>query len=146
MPGRFPYKKLTKYPHMKPEDVKVWERLLEEEPSLFDTCDYDFALGKGAPTNPDHPEEIQFDHTILTQKKVDVIGYVGNDVYVIEVKPIADMRALGQILTYFELYTAEYKNEGNVYRMVVCGGIERELDTMFQRNDIIIKEVSTLSS
>ncbi len=45
MEGRFPFKILAKYPHMKPEDIAVWERFINKNPGYFDTVDYDVHLG-----------------------------------------------------------------------------------------------------
>lgn len=139
MPGRFPFKRLSKYPHMKPEDVKVWDRLIASTPGFFETVDYDVAVGQGAPQNPDLPPEIQADGKILTQKKVDAVGYLGQNVYVVEVKPIADMRALGQILTYTALFTADHPELENVFPMIVCGSVERELMPQFERHGILVE-------
>ena len=124
---------------MKPEDVAVWGRFIAKNPGLFESCDYDMALGVGAPVDPNHPEEIQRDHTILTQKKVDVVAYRLDQVTLIEVKPIADMRAMGQIMTYHHLYTQAHPEQTNVWKMVVCGKVERELAEIFANNGILIR-------
>ena len=77
MIGRFPYKHLAKYPHMQPEDVNVWDFFVETTPDFFETCDYDVTVGEGAKQNPEHPENIQYDGKILTQKKIDVVFGAG---------------------------------------------------------------------
>lgn len=139
MKGRFEFKPLTKYPGMKPEDIAVWDRFIIKNPGYFDTVDYNFPLGTGAPVNPDHPPEIQYDHTILTQKKVDVVGYRGDSITIVEVKPIADMRALGQALTYSHLYAADHPEALDIHRMVVAGSLERELDEVYSKQGIEIE-------
>ncbi|MCR4323012.1 MAG: hypothetical protein NUV61_02905 [Candidatus Azambacteria bacterium] len=140
MQGRFyEYKKLSKYPRMKPEDVAVWERFIENNPDYFDNVEYDVEIGAGAPQNPELPENIQADGKILTQKKIDVVGYRDDVVYVIELKPTADMRCLGQMLTYPTLYKATYSPIAEVKSMVICREVERELDALFAEHDIEIK-------
>jgi len=139
MTGRFEFKTLAKYPHMKPEDVAVWERFITKNPGYFDSVDYDFPVGEGAPTSPDHPPEIQYDHKILTQKKIDAVGYRGNTVTIIEVKPIADMKALGQALTYSHLYAIDHAEATDIQRMVVAGSIERELEGIYTQHDVQIE-------
>jgi len=57
--GRFPYKHLAKYPHLKPEDIQVWEEFIAQNPKHFLTCDYDVCVGDGAPQDPNLPENIQ---------------------------------------------------------------------------------------
>ena len=124
---------------MKPEDIAVWERYISKNPARFESVDYDFRVGTGAEVDPNHPEEMQRDHTILTQKKIDAVAYVGSFVYLIEVKPIADMKALGQILTYHKLYTVDNPQELAVRKMIVCGSIERELEPIFAENNIFVE-------
>lgn len=139
MPGRFPFQHLSKYPHMKPEDVAVWERFIEAKPTFFDSVDYDVRCGIGAETNPDHPPEIQYDHTVLTQKKIDVVGYKNDLIYIVEVGPIADMRKLGQILTYTKLYKADHPDIDRPVPMVLCREIERELADLFDDHAVTIE-------
>lgn len=139
MTGRFPYGILAKYPHMKPEDIKVWERFIAQRPDHFDRVDYDVAVGAGAPTDPTHPPEIQADHTILTQKKVDVVAYKDGKTYVIEVGPIADMRKLGQALAYSHLYANDHPDELPLTRMVIAGEMERELEQVYATNGVEVE-------
>lgn len=124
---------------MKPEDIAVWERFIKRAPTYFERVDYDVAVGKGAPQNPNHPANIQADGKILTQKKVDVVAYIGDLVYVVEVGPIADMRKLGQILTYYKLYTTDHPEHSQVFKMVVCGELEREVSPLFAENEIMLE-------
>lgn len=139
MPGRFEYKTLAKYPHMKPEDVAVWERFITKNPAFFERVDYDVVVGAGAPQNADHSENIQKMGTILTQKKIDVVGYNGELASIVEVGPIADMRKLGQILTYATLFAATYPDVRIAQKIVLCGQVERELEPMFAEHDIVIE-------
>lgn len=134
--ARFKYEKLSKYPHMKPEDIAVWERFLIAKPDFFERVDYDYKVGEGAPQAPTLPENIARDGKILTQKKVDVVGYKGDDTTIVELKPIADMRALGQILSYFQLYISTESLTGDVFKLVIAGEIERELEAVFEEQSI----------
>lgn len=136
MLGRFPFKTLEKYPHMKPEDVAVWERYIKINPGIFDSVDYDVGLGVGTPLEKEQSEKMQADWLALTRKKIDVIAYgLDGKRYLIEVKPIANMRALGQILTYEELYTRN--NAGLIAKsLVIAGKVDRELAVMFDKHQI----------
>jgi len=136
--GRFPFAPLSKYPHMKPEDVAVWNRFVAANSGLFDTVDYDVPVGTGADVDPEHPDAIQYDAKILTRKKVDVVAYKGNAVFVIEVKPVANARGLGQILTYLPLWLADHPGELDVRGMVVAGEMEREMAAVYAGHQIIV--------
>lgn len=139
--GRFPYKKLAKYPHLKPEDIAVWELFIEQNPTEFLTCNYDVACGVGAPQDPSLPENIQRDGKILTQKKIDVVGYINNDITIIELKPIANARALGQLLTYKDLYIECYPDHPTPKMMVIANSIEREMQATFDAQGIVVRTV-----
>lgn len=139
MAGRFPFTKLPKYPHMKPEDIAVWERFIDANPGYFETVDYDVAVGPGSGSPQGTPENLKHMQKTLTQKKIDVVGYIGNTHYVCEVGPVADMRKLGQILTYIELYAQERPDASFLEKMVVVGAIERDLDQMFQKHGILVE-------
>ena len=116
---------------MKPEDVAAWERFVDSFPGYFDSVDYNFALGEGVDVGEAEPESQRRGFQTLTQKKVDVVGYRGTTVFIVEVKPIADMRALGQALVYSHLYAADHPEVTDLQRMVVAGEIERELAPVY---------------
>lgn len=139
MGGRFPFTRLAKYPHMKPEDVAVWERFIDAHPGYFDTVDYDVAVGTGVSPAGKHDPAIEAGYQTLTQKKVDAIGYKSDRITIVEVKPIADMRALGQAITYSHLYAEDHPEAGDLTRLVVAGAIERDLAPIYATQGVEIE-------
>lgn len=134
--GRFWFTKLAKYPHMKPADVAVWERFIQENRDAFERVDYDFHVGEGAdflPTGEDTPDGRE---NRLYQRKIDVVGYRGNEVTLIEVKPSADMAALGQIQTYGELYAKGNFSQFEPILLVVAGKIMVEMKDVYQAKGV----------
>ena len=138
MEGRFKYKLLSKYPHMKPADVEVWEKFIIAHPDFFDTVDYDFRVGEGAnflPTGEKTPDERE---NWLYQRKIDVVGYKSLNIWIIEIKPIADMFALGQIIVYRDLCIKEKKFPGDFESAVMCSKINKEMKEVFYKQSITI--------
>ena len=138
MAGRFKFEKLAKYPHMKPADIEVWERFMVLNPRFFDSVDYDFHVGEGAdflPTGSDTPDGRE---NRLYQKKIDVVGYKKEEVWIIEVKPQADMLALGQVLSYKEIYAKEIGAEQPLTLAVICKNITNEMREVFRTHKIKI--------
>lgn len=136
--ARFKYEKLAKYPHMKPYDVEVWERFMELNPNMFDGVDYDVCVGEGAdflPTGEDTPDGRE---NRLYQKKIDVVGYKNGDVWLIEVKPEGNASALGQILTYAELWMKSGKTPRYVTMAVVCKTAAKELEAVYLKHGVIL--------
>ena len=70
MQGRFKYGKLSKYPHMKPEDVAIWERFLLDYPEYFDTVDYDVSVGVGRMPNELTGDNVEKGWKDLTSKRL----------------------------------------------------------------------------
>ena len=123
---------------MKPNDVAVWERFVDKRPDFFESVDYDYHIGEGAdflPTNEDTPDGRE---NRLYQRKVDVVGYRKNEVWIIEVKPEAGMTALGQVLTYAHLAEADPKLNTNQTLAVVCEKVTPEMENLFDKHNIII--------
>ena len=136
--GRFKYKLLAKYPHLKPKDIAVWELFVKCNDDFFDSVDYDYPVGEGAdflPTGTKTPDERE---NKLYQRKIDVVGYVNNEVWIIEVKPKADMSTLGQILTYQALAKGHDKLGGNPILAVLCYGTSNEMRKIFNQYNIRI--------
>lgn len=115
------YGKRAWYPHMMPEDVAVWERFIDQNPGWFESCEYDFPVGKV-------PDFVTADATgdaatmeRLYKKKIDVVGKWNDVVTLIELKPICSTSTIGQILGYKHLYVRDIAATPEPAAMVICG-------------------------
>src|SRR3990167_8489404 len=96
----YKYEKLTKYPHMRPGDIAIWDAYLDKNAEDFLRCWYDVKVGE-----PEIPE-IQINEKLreswwdLTRWGIDVLAEDNEFFYVIEIKPNANAKALGQALAY----------------------------------------------
>lgn len=131
MVGRFAFDHLSKYPHMQPLDVAVWERFISTHPDYFERVDYDVLVGTGVEPTGKHDANVEAGYQTLTQKKIDVVGYKDGKTTIVEVKPIANMRGLGQIIVYSHLYADDHQEAGPLTRLIVAGEMERELEPVF---------------
>ncbi len=104
----FPAEKLQQYPHMFPLDIAIWERFLATHEKLYNTVAYDVKVGTGTPVPANTPPEYARMQDILSKYRIDVVGFDGSQIYIIEVKPEASTVALGQVLTYIELYKRDF--------------------------------------
>lgn len=141
MIGQYKFGKLVSYPHMKPEDVALWERFIAAQPDAFDTVDYDVKVGVGRMPMFRQADNIEKGWKDLTQKKIDVVAYKGNDVTIIEVKPNARANALGQIWMYDELYKADFKPEGKVLNMIITNDLDPDTLRVAATGDVTIIKV-----
>jgi hypothetical protein len=98
------YKKLLKYPHLKPEETEIWSRFIEKHPDIFKSVEYDVLVGKGAEVGEEESEEMRKDIEYLTKKKIDVIGFTDGEIWVIEIRKRAGLDIVGKVVSYRELY------------------------------------------
>lgn len=118
---------------MSNEDTQLWTRFLQKYASDYDSFDYDFAVGTGEDPGSSVPENFRKDYLDLTKKRIDAVGYKGTDITIFEVKPRAGTTALGQLLTYFELFRRTNPSVTHLSMAVVTELInteERDLYTL----------------
>ena len=136
MIGRFPYRKLVKYPHMSPEDIITWELFIDLFPNAFDSVDYDFPCCRV----PEHTK-LAIDLNIagserVNQYRVDVIGYQGDAVYITELKKRATPAVLGHLKAEKLFFTRDHENNKNVIMLLIARDMTPELDMLAKAEDI----------
>jgi len=97
-----------KYPHMVPNEVRIWKLFLKKHGSVFDNYRYDMHVGKGIGKVPGYDKTMQDMAIRLTQKRIDVVAYRGQAAYIIEIKERAGLSAIGQLIAYKKLYEDQY--------------------------------------
>lgn len=103
---KYPFKLLPNYPHMKPADIAIWERFIIAHPDAYDSVQYDLGIGLLPPFNTVVVPETGGSDQELYLRKIDVVGFKGGVIDIIEVKPNAGPSAVGQV----EHNTFLYKN------------------------------------
>lgn len=100
---------LNHYPHMLEGEAKIWTRFLRATDLEFESITYDTHLGAGVLPLPTDPEYMRRLLSAVTKKRVDAIGETAEDIWIFEIKPRISMSALGQLITYFELYQEQIR-------------------------------------
>lgn len=98
------YKKLLKYPHLKKEEAEIWSRFIDKYPDAFESVDYDVLVGAGAQVEEGETEAMRREIEYLTKKKIDVVGFKGDEISVIEIRQRAGLDIVGKVVAYVELY------------------------------------------
>ena len=128
------------YPHMMAEDTAVWTKFLESEVVEIRRVWYDMRVGMSVLRMEGPQTQESRIAAGLTRKRIDVIASVGNDFWVIEVKPRANMYAVGQVLVYTRLFSQEYVTTGQVISVIVCGNSDEDLLDEFEDFGILVFE------
>lgn len=105
--AKMPYKKYLKYPHLGPEDTRIWNKFITENPHFFKAVEYDVKVGEAREYPEAEEGPIKEDLKYLSKKRIDVVGFKNSEIYIIELKPKAGMSAIGQALSLAELYRDE---------------------------------------
>jgi len=123
------------------EDKKVWDRFVVKFPERFESVDYDFRVGDGETPSQDLEENYQRMVKMLSQHRIDAIGWIGDEPTIIEVKPRAVISALGQLQGYRILFTNEFSRFGIPGLLMVCEVISQDVRRVFQEMKIPIEVV-----
>ena len=101
---KIPYEKLLRYPHLSPQEKEIWDRFIEKNPQFFTEVIYDARVGEGRDYS-DYPEDkIREDLEHLSKKRIDVVGFTDDVIYVIEIRPKANLSAIGNAWGLAELF------------------------------------------
>lgn len=136
-----PYKPTWKgnYPHMLPEDRPIWDRFLTLNPSLFLEVYYDVLLG-GVYPGPEYGSEKMrkmFHHN--TAKRIDVLGILKDEVWIVEVASHPGLRAVGQLQTYMALWFQDPKIQLPVKGVLVCRSIDADLEAALKFYGMLLR-------
>jgi len=119
------YEKTPWYPNVRETETLIWERFLAKFPDAYDEVAYNVKVGQGAAI-PDGTEEIiADDFKQLTQRKIDVMGFKGSAIDIIELKPYAGTGAVGQVKAYGVLYKSTYDKEAKP-NLIVMTDVEQQ--------------------
>lgn len=112
---------------MKPNDVAIWERFIDQFPTAYDECEYDVAVGSAPEFDTVVNDENQATADKLYQRKIDVVGWKDGKCHVIELKPRAGTSALGQVRGYVHLYIKEHGNVGPCTPVVITDSLGADM-------------------
>lgn len=97
------------YPHLLPWDIPLWEAFLDLHGQDYDRFEYDIRVGRGRPAPRSLPTNIRKMALDLSMRRIDVVGHTSARIDIIEVTRVADLKAVGQLMTYPRLYRATYE-------------------------------------
>lgn len=134
--GRFPNTQLARYPRMSPEDAITWGKFLKEHGKEYDSFDYDLRVGQGVIAEANVPAKFIEDYKMLTQKRIDCVGYTSKGAAIFEVKQRAGLSALGQLNAYQRLFQETYPTIPIISLNLVCDFITDEERRLYETSKI----------
>lgn len=131
----------TKYPHMMPADITLWQRFLRLE--YWDNAKYayDVHVGTEAPNLDQLLPEFALMGRALSTKRIDVVSFLEYATFVIEVKPYAGLSAVGQAISYPLLFKRQYPHRPNVKGMIITDHAQLDIPWLCQQLKITLLEM-----
>jgi len=157
---------VPRYPHLGPEEAKIWHKFLATTKLNFIRIDYDVHVGTGY--IPDYLmkeylrrkeqyekglitykefheiEAVVKSITALTQLRIDAVGETEREIWIFEVKPRAGRSALGQLEAYRFWYIRQFRPSKPVRLAVVCYDVDKNLEPIFASKGIEVFRVPLL--
>lgn len=132
----YKYEKRYHYPHMKPNDIAIWERFIEAYPDAYFRVQYDVGIG-------DIPEFMEQTSSPqgqamreLYRLKIDVVAESERFLDIVEVKHEAAPSSLGQLLAYVDLYKRDFAPTKAVRPVLITNVRKPNMDYLTQQQGI----------
>jgi len=116
-----------KPPHMLAPDIPIWYRFLDEWAPHFDKLYYDCLLGGPDLTAEQLADPMKRMSRALLSKRADAIAETKDETWLIEVSASPGMRALGQLLTYHELWKQDPQISKTIRLVLVADVIDPDI-------------------
>lgn len=127
------------YPHMLQEDFPVWTRFLDLYGSQFLKFYYDVRVGGVYPGPEYGDEKYRQMYYYNTAKRIDALGEMEKEIWIIEVASRAGLRAMGQLLTYLPLWLDDIKIQKTARPVLVANVVDDDLRRSLEINGVLVR-------
>jgi hypothetical protein len=119
----------SKFPGMRPTEANVLRAWLRQHEHEYDKFDYNVRVGPGLDPGPEYSEAVRKTAIDSSQKRIDAVGWRGEEPTLIEVKDFAIGLAIAQISEYGRLWVS-YRPDSDVPKLlIVCTRAEPGFST-----------------
>lgn len=133
-----PFEKRYKYPHMMPEDRAIWERFIDANPMAFEMCAYDVPVGSVPEFDTTVNAESGGNAEKLYKKKIDVVAFKGEVLFIIELKPKAGTGTIGQVKGYRTLFKRDYNPKQILQAMIITDEMRPDMEFLAEEERVQI--------
>lgn len=127
---------MTKFPHLLPVDAELWRQFLESFGGSYSQIEYDVRVGAGRDPGEAYPANIRYDAIVLSQRRIDAVGYQAKTITLFEVTASAGLTALGQMIAYPHLFIETYSPDRPVKPHLVTYGFQADMEKLYVANNI----------
>lgn len=129
------------YVHMGPADKILWRRWLDAGGSKLAPFQYDTRVGAGLQM-PDGSTRLQREIAYIeTAKRVDAIAYTQEPAIIFEVKPRAGTTAVGQLITYGDLWHQDNPFRSRPRLWLITDRLQPDIGFVLTKNGLQLTEL-----
>ena len=132
---------MNRYPGLMLEDADVWEKYLSDPFQRLEKVWYDVRVGEAVPLPSDADELDMRISAAVTRKRIDVVAWVDQVYWVIELKPFANYVALGQVVTYSRLFSQEFPKATPLLPVVIAALVDVDIVDSADNLGVLLIEV-----
>lgn len=128
---------MVKYPHMKPGiETRVWDSFRKKWGDRYSAFKYDVHVGQGKYITQGVRLSVTKGFQRLTQKRIDVVGFTGTGVDLIEVKDRGSWTALGQLVGYRQMWEKENTGVHVEGLVLVCASCDEDVQECLEAQGV----------
>lgn len=126
------------FPERTPRESSLIIDFLNAHIHEYDWYAFSVRVGQGTPPNPAHLPGVQQQTVRNSKLRIDMLAKVASQPFIFEVKERAIHHAIGQCITYAQLYREEHPDEPSPILGVIARTIEPDMERVFQSNGITV--------
>lgn len=128
--------------HLMPAEKKLWASWMQEHGDQWTGYVYDVHVGQGRPAPDHYPANIQAMALSISQYRIDVIARKAGVLWIFEVKPYAGTAALGQLVSYEDLYRWTFNFTDPIKKALVTDVLRPDIKALADARGITVYIVS----
>jgi hypothetical protein len=126
----------ARYPHLLDQDAPILTAYLLEHGHRYHTVFFDVQVGQGRDPGPDYQDNIRNMAIRLSRRRIDALGLGKDTVDIIEITEAAGTTAIGQLITYQELYIKGRPNTQTPRLIIAARSLQTDMQPPFDALDI----------
>lgn len=132
------YKKLPHYPHMSERDKEIWERFISVNPDYYESVCYDYPVGDPPPFNTMTDEDEDWNQDMLYRQRIDVVGERESWIDIIEIKPNASGRTIGQVKGYQKLADRDKHFNKETRCVIITDRLTSDMEFLAKEEKVLV--------
>lgn len=138
----YPYEQRYWYPHLSPAEAAIWHKFVAANPDAYERVAYDVKVGTAPDFVLQHEDESIRKQASLYRYKIDVVGFKGNKVDIIELKQSATMRTIGQVKGYRKLYLRDIDANASGDDVIITDVLMPDMEDLTAAEGVKLKVVN----